>query len=401
MTGSSLDSSKLRVVQSVAGTFWHFDLARELAARGNLERIFSSFPWARLKREDVPRELVSTFPFIHPALVILNRWGIGLPESIGWSLHYASAISFDRWVSRNIPACDVLVALSGSGLTTGRVVQKRGGKYVCDRGSSHIRFQHQIMTEEYRRWGVNLRHCDPRFIRREEEEYAQADAITVPSEFARRSFLELGVPEAKVHKVPYGVRLENFSPVSQPPTDCFEVLFVGSVGFRKGIPYLLEAFERFAHPRKRLRIVGGIQKEIRSYLSKGPHENVEFLGNLPQRELKRIMSSSHVMVLPSLEEGLALVQAQALACGCPLISSTNTGGSDLFTDGVEGFEVPIRSAEAITERLQQLADAPLLQQQMREAAIAKVRSLGGWHTYGEKYLSVLNELVLNRSTIAV
>jgi glycosyltransferase involved in cell wall biosynthesis len=147
--------------------------------------------------------------------------------------------------------------------------------------------------------------------------------------------------------------------------------------------------------------VGGIQKEIRSYLSKGPHENVEFLGNLPQRELKRIMSSSHVMVLPSLEEGLALVQAQALACGCPLISSTNTGGSDLFTDGVEGFEVPIRSAEAITERLQQLADAPLLQQQMREAAIAKVRSLGGWHTYGENYLSVLNELVLNRSTIAV
>jgi glycosyltransferase involved in cell wall biosynthesis len=395
MPPSSQVLAKPRVVQSVPGAFHHFDLAREMVARGNLERIFSTFPWARLKREDVPRELVSTFPFIHPALMILNRWGIDFPESIGWLMNYANAISFDHWVSRKIPDCDVLVALSGTGLTSGRVVQKRGGKYVCDRGSSHIRFQNQIVTEEYRRWGVDLRPCDPRVIRREEEEYAQADAITVPSEFSRRSFLEMGVPKAKVHKVPYGVRLENFGAISQPPSDSFEVLFVGGVGFRKGIPYLLEAFERFTHPHKRLRIVGGVQKEIRSYLSKGNHENVEFLGAVPQRELKKIMSSSHVMVLPSLEEGLALVQAQALACGCPLISSTNTGGSDLFTHGVEGFEVPIRSAEAITERLQQLADDPLLQQRMREAAIAKVRSLGGWHTYGEDYLAVLNQLVLS------
>ncbi len=395
MTRSSLHLSKLRVVQSVLGAFWHFDLAREMAARGNLERIFSSFPWARLKREDVPHELVSTFPFIHPALMIVGRWGVELPESLRWSLDNANAISFDRWVSRNIPDCDVLVALSGSGLTSGRTVQKRGGKYVCDRGSSHIRFQSQILTEEYRRWGVDLRPTDPRVIRREEAEYAQADAITVPSEFARHSFIEMGVPIAKVRKVPYGVRLENFTPVSQPPADLFEVLFVGSVGFRKGIPYLLEAFDRFSHPRKRLRIVGGVQREIRSYLAKGIPENVEFIGIVPQRELKNLMSSSHVMVMPSLEEGLALVQAQALACGCPLISSTNTGGSDLFTHGVEGFEVPIRSAEAITERLQQLADEPQLQQRMREAGIAKVRSLGGWHTYGEQYLALLNQLVLS------
>ena len=318
MIGSSPDSSKLRVVQSVVGTFWQFDLAREMAARGNLKHIFSTFPWVRLKREGVPREVVSTFPLIHPALMILVLWGIDLPESIRWSLDYANAISFDRWVSMNIPACDVLVALSGSGLTSGRVVQTRGGKYVCDRGSSHIRFQDRIMTEEYRRWGVDLRPCDPRFIRREEAEYAQADAITVPSEFARRSFVEMGVAKEKVHKVPYGVSLKNFNPVSQPPTDCFEVLFVGGVGFRKGIPYLLEAFERFTHPRKRLRIAGGVQKEIRSYLSKQHHQNVEFLGIIPQRELKQIMSSSHVMVLPSLEEGLALVQAQALSLWMPI-----------------------------------------------------------------------------------
>jgi glycosyltransferase involved in cell wall biosynthesis len=330
--------------------------------------------------------------------MLLGRWGIEFPQPIRWSLDYANALSFDRWVSWNIPDCDVLVALSGGGLRSGLTVQNRGAKYVCDRGSSHIRFQSQILTEEYRRWGLDIRPCDPRVIRREEDEYAQADAITVPSEFARRSFLELGVPQEKVYKVPYGVRLENFTAVSQPPTDSFEVLFVGSVGFRKGIPYLLDAFKGFAHPHKRLRIVGAVQKEIHLYLSKGLHQDVEFLGVVPQRELKKIMSSSHVMVLPSIEEGLALVQAQALACGCPLISSTNTGGSDLFTHGVEGFEVPIRSVQAITERLQQLADDPVLQQRMRQAAIERVRSLGGWQTYGDQYLSVLNQVVLNLPT---
>lgn len=88
------------------------------------------------------------------------------------------------------------------------------------------------------------------------------------------------------------------------------------------------------------------------------------------------MSSSHVLVLPSVEEGLALVQAQTMACGCPLISSTNTGGEDLFSDGVEGFLVPIRSPEAIAERLQQVADDPDLQQRMSEAGSSRVRRIG-------------------------
>ena len=72
---------------------------------------------------------------------------------------------------------------------------------------------------------------------------------------------------------------------------------------------------------------------------------MEFLGVVGQERLAELMSTSHVMVLPSIEEGLALVQGQAMACGCPVIASTNTGAEDLFTDGVEGFVVPIRDPE--------------------------------------------------------
>ena len=105
------------------------------------------------------------------------------------------------------------------------------------------------------------------------------------------------------------------------------------------------------------------------------------------------MSKSHVMVLPSVEEGLALVQAQAMACGCPVIASENTGARDLFTDGVEGFIVPIRDADAIADRLQKVADSPGLRLRMREAALRRVKSVGGWDQYGERMFQIFSEAV--------
>ena len=183
--------------------------------------------------------------------------------------------------------------------------------------------------------------------------YEAADAITVPSSFAARSFIEWGIPKDKVRVIPYGVRLEKFHPLAEPSSDTFEVLFVGQVGLRKGIPYLLQAFAGLRHPRKRLRVVGPVQPHIREVLKLMLQDHVEFLGPQPQAEVARHMSSSHVIVLPSIEDGFGLVLGQAMACGCPVIASTNTGAEDLFSDGVEGFIVPIRDPEALRVRMQQ------------------------------------------------
>jgi starch synthase len=384
---------RIRVVQSVCGTFHHFDLAREFHSLGCLERIFSTFNRGRLRREGVPDKFVGVFPWIHPPLMLLGRYNISLPRRLQWELQYINGIMFDRWVAAHVPACDAFIGISGCGLQTGKVVQGRGGKYICDRGSAHIRVQDRILREEFARWGHSEIPCDPRIIDREEREYAQADAITVPSEFARSSFIEMGMAPEKVHKISYGVNLGRFHPTASPPTETFEVLFVGGVTFRKGVPYLLEGFRRFRHPSKRLRIVGAVSPQIRPHLAKYLPEHAEVVGAVPQMELKQIMSTSHVLVTPSIEEGLALVQGQAMACGCALISSTNTGGRDLFTDGVEGFEVPIRSPEAIVEKLELLSDSPELLARMRQAALARVRSLGGWREYGQKFFAVLENLV--------
>ena len=93
--------------------------------------------------------------------------------------------------------------------------------------------------------------------------------------------------------------------------------------------------------------------------------------------------------MPSIEEGLALVQGQAMACGLPVIATTNTGAEDLFTDGVEGFIVPIRDPEAIREKLLRLYHDPELREEMSRAALSRVQSMAGWDDYGvraEPYL---------------
>jgi glycosyltransferase involved in cell wall biosynthesis len=82
-----------------------------------------------------------------------------------------------------------------------------------------------------------------------------------------------------------------------------------------------------------------------------------------------------------------------MACGCPVIGSQNTGGQDLFSDGVEGFIVPIRSADAITQRLQKLADNPHLRSQMSAAASQRVKSIGGWEQYGQTMYQIFAQVL--------
>jgi glycosyltransferase involved in cell wall biosynthesis len=195
--------------------------------------------------------------------------------------------------------------------------------------------------------------------------------------------------------LPYGVNLIRFQPTSVPLAGRFDLLFVGGMSLRKGVPYLLQAYRRLQHPRKSLTLAGSVSPDMVA-LMKGIglwSDDVRLLGHVPQPKLKDLMSRSHVMVLPSIEEGLALVQAQAMACGCVVVASRHTGAEDLFSDGEEGFIVPVRSADALLQRLQQLADAPTLRDAMSARALQRVRSTGGWHDYGDQAMAVYRELL--------
>ncbi len=383
----------MKAVLTTLGKFHSFDLARQLHARGALEAIYSGYPRFKLKGEGLPPQLVRTFPYLH-APYMASAWRHRFGLKFLWQWEYWDRASIDRFVARSLPDAQVFVGLSGCGLATGQEARRRGMRYVCDRGSTHIRHQSDVLCDEHERWGLPFPGVDPRIIEREEAEYATADAITVPSSFVRNTFIARGVPAANVKLLSYGVDLQRFHPAGEPRPDHFDLLFVGGVSLRKGIPYLLRAFQALRHPRKTLTIAGvaepAVVERMRALGLLGDH--VKLIGHVPQPELKKLMSASHALALPSLEEGLAMVMAQALACGCPVVATHNSGAADLFSDGLEGFIVDAADDDALADRLQRLADDPALQASQREAALARVQAIGGWATYGENAMQLYGQL---------
>lgn len=380
----------MKVVLSTWGRFHFFHLARQMERHGCLERIFTTYPRFKLQGERIDPRLIECDALLETFMLGKGRYGLYFPP-LDTRLQSLKVYLHDRFMQRRMPPCDVFIALSGSGKVVGAQVQAQGGAYICERGSSHIAWNDDLMADEFARWGVEPVRTNPHFIAREEAEYAECDRIVVPSGFVKRSFIERGVDADKIHVNGYGADLSRFQRVAEPPADQFVVLFVGGVRFRKGIPYLLEAFRRFKHPNKVLKIIGGIVPEIRDYLATAPLDNVEIVGIVPNNQLPTYMSSAHVLVLPSLEEGMALVQAEAMACGCPVIATHNTGAEDLFEDGQQGFIGPIRDPQFIADKLQTLADDPALRAAMSASAQERIRSLGGWNQYGDRYLAICNE----------
>ncbi len=384
----------MKVALSTIGTFHSFDLARELHRDDLLTRIYTGYPRFKLKGEGLPAERIRCFPWVHGAYMAFP-YRDSLGETLVRQWEYLARASLDRYVASTLSECDVFVGLSGSALLSGRKVRQRGGRYVCDRGSSHIREQDALLREEHDRWGVAYTGIDPRIMAREEAEYAEADCITVPSSFNVRSFIQHGVDERKLRRLPYGVNLGRFHPTQQPDPQRFDVLFAGGMSLRKGVPYLLQAYQQLVHPRKSLSFAGAPSADLIALMRQRGlwPEDAVVLGHVPQAELKNLMSRSHVMVLPSIEEGLALVQAQAMACACPVIGTVNTGAEDLFVDGEHGYILPIRQVQALAERLQWLADHPDARHEMGRKALAHVQQTGGWRDYGRHAISIYQTLM--------
>jgi glycosyltransferase involved in cell wall biosynthesis len=139
-------------------------------------------------------------------------------------------------------------------------------------------------------------------------------------------------------------------------------------------------------PRLELWLIGQVFPDAQPFLTRyrGQYRH---LGVVPRKKLGEVYSQGSVLVVPSIQEGLALVQAQAMACGLPVVATENSGAEDLFSDGVEGFIVPPRDPDAIRERILFLHARPAVCAEMGRAAIRRVERLRGWDKYGDDMVS--------------
>jgi glycosyltransferase involved in cell wall biosynthesis len=223
--------------------------------------------------------------------------------------------------------------------------------------------------------------------KRLDEECALADVILIGSSYAGETFVCQGIPRQKVRIVPYGVDTSVFRPNRPSPgrRDSLRALFVGQIGQRKGISYLLEAAKRLSGKGYRFTLVGNILgdgKPLSPYRDYFMH-----IPNIPRAQLPMVYNSNDVFVFPTLIEGMGLVVLEAMACGLPVITTRN-GPGDIVRDGIDGFIVPIRDVDAVCDCLEILQANPDLRVNMG----ANARQRASEYSW-EAYMACITDLV--------
>jgi glycosyltransferase involved in cell wall biosynthesis len=184
---------------------------------------------------------------------------------------------------------------------------------------------------------------------RKNAELELADLVVVPCEWARETLRLSKSLNKRVIKVPYATPADEVAVRGGQPGGPFTIFFAGQVGVRKGVPLLLEAWERLGLKDARLLMAGSMSLDEK-YLSR--RAGVEYLGALPRVRLLELMKGADLFVFPSLAEGFGLVIGEAMAAGVPVLTTTNTGGPELISDGREGWCVPAHDVDALAERIE-------------------------------------------------
>jgi glycosyltransferase involved in cell wall biosynthesis len=233
---------------------------------------------------------------------------------------------------------------------------KRQGKWtILEQCIAPRRGMREVLSAEEARWGRigtigAAADTGDVSIEREEAEWALADMIVAPSQFVEAELVRAGVPKAKIHVVPYGIPSGDVARrhARRAGLGPLNVLFVGQVGLRKGVPYLIEAARRLGRTTACFRCVGPIALPPR-VLTEG-RDVIEFVGVLPRADVEAHYEWADVLLLPSLWEGSATVVLEALRRGIPVIATEESGpppelGPPLI------YRIPARDPEAICEAL--------------------------------------------------
>jgi glycosyltransferase involved in cell wall biosynthesis len=375
----------MKVTVCCPGRFHAFDLAYQLQQRGALARLITTYPKWMVRKYGVSDRNAATCPPIEISKRLAMRFRGRFPGTWNAQLLISSAFDGFSRISQAADA-DVIVSFSGSALWTIRRGLRNGLLTILERGSTHMTFQTDILKEEYCLHGLSFDETHPGIVRRELQEYDEAEFISLPSTFAKRTFLAHGVPERRLIQVPYGVTTDEF--YALPKADnIFRVIHCGQVTLRKGVQYLIRAFVELNLPKSELLFVGPVNRATMQLIEPYRRPNIKFLGPQPQSRLREFYSQANVFCLASIEEGLALVQAQAMACGLPVIATPNTGAEDLITDGVHGFIIPIRDVTALKERIGWCFQNSARCREMGAEARDHVRNRFTWELYGERIFS--------------
>jgi glycosyltransferase involved in cell wall biosynthesis len=279
---------------------------------------------------------------------------------------------------RLAPAVDVVHAWPLGAERTLATARALGVRSLLERPNAHTGFAMAAVADVRRELGLGEDRSSPHAARperlaREEREYAGADRLLCPSEFVASTFRDAGVPPERLLRHRYGYDPARFGTAGREEGRAFTVGFVGRGEPRKGLHIALRAWlESGAAAEGRFVIAGALDPDYADTLATLlAHPSVEQHGHVA--DPAALMRGFDVLVLPSLEEGSALVTYEARACGCVLAVSDRAGAA--CTAGVDALVHPAGDVAALAAHLRALASDRALLERLRAAALERAPEL--------------------------
>lgn len=351
---------------------------------------------------DIPQSYLHTQPGRELARLFLQKKG-WFPEL---RQHESGLFCVDKiyqaldrkvagWLSKVQSPPAAIYAYEDGALSCFGAAKQRGIHCIYDLPIGYWRAARRIQTEEAERqpeWAKTmpaLRDSQAK-LDRKDEELRLSEHIIVASQFTANTLKEapFDLPAASIISLGCPPAREQVSPQSDPSKP-LKVLYVGSLSQRKGVAYLLDAVERLGRSveltliGKRVAECAPLDAALKKY---------RWIDSLPHSGILDTMREHDVLVFPSLFEGFGLVLTEALSQGLPVISTDHTCAPDIIEDSREGFIVPIRNSELISEKLAALNDDRSHLQAMKEAALQRAQSLS-WQLYKDRLVRVAQEIL--------
>lgn len=304
--------------------------------------------------------------------------------------------SFDRHVAARLPSLPGLEAVycyEDGALRTFEAAERLGLQRFYDLPIGYWRAAQLIFQEERElqpEWACTLTGLNDSAAKlaRKDYELELANLVVVPSEFVRATLLKNNSFSSPIVVLPFGSPPPLPVPPQVPTTGPLKVLYVGSLGQRKGISYALDALKSLGSQVTFTMIGRVTAPNCRPLLA--ALDRHRWIRSLPHDQILEQMRQHDVLLLPSLFEGYALVISEALSQGLPVITTPNSGGTHTIRNGIEGYIVPIRDSTAIAERLQTLISNRNLVFDMRMACLRRAAEFS-WAGYQQGLRDVVGQ----------
>lgn len=312
----------------------------------------------------------------------------------------------DLFVSRMLPRIasniDVIHAWPMAALATLKVANRLGIPTLLERPNAHTRFAYRVVEDECKKLGISMpagheHSYKPDWLQREEAEYQLADKLLCPSDFVVQSFLDQGFPRSKLMRHQYGCDPKVFF----PPVEGNQrksglcAIFVGGCAPRKGLHYALQAWlsSKASHTGE-FRIVGefipGYADILKNQLS---HPSIKVLGH--RNDVPDLMRSSDVLILPTIEEGSALVTYEARACGCVLLVSEAAGA--VCRHGENALVHKVGDVAALTRHLDMLSSDRAVLKRLRTNSLSTIQEVF-WSHAGQRLVDAYLTAVFDKNS---